>query len=54
MHSYAKLIEIKRANVRNYAFVHRVIESRELRLHLNANTKLRLRLVVIFFSVRKN
>ena len=26
MHSYADVIEMKRANVRNYAFVRRVIE----------------------------
>ena len=48
---------MKRAS-RNYAFVRRVIEMkrtivnffvrRELRLHSNANAKLRLRLVVIF------
>ena len=62
MHSYAEFIEMKRANIRNYAFVRRVIErservliirSPELRLHSNANAKLRLRLVVIFSLVRE-
>ena len=58
MHSYADVIEIKRANVRNHAFVRRVIEMkrmsvrRELRMHSNANAKLRLRFVVIFALVR--
>ena len=47
MHSYADVIGMKRANVRNYAFVRR-----ELRLHSNANAQLRLRLAVIFASVR--
>ena len=46
MHFYAEFIEIKRTNVRYYAFVRR-----ELRLHSNA--KLRLRLVVIFSLVRE-
>ena len=31
MHSYADVIELKRANVRNYAFVHRVIEMKRKR-----------------------
>ena len=49
-----EFIEMKRANVRNYASVRRVFElkrmrfnRRELRLRSNANAKLRLRLVVI-------
>ena len=29
MHSYADVIEMKRANVRNYAFVRRVIEMKQ-------------------------
>ena len=63
MYSYADVIEMKRANVRNYAFVRRVIEMkqmivnyfvrRELCLHSDANAKLRLRLVVVFSSVRE-
>ena len=59
MNSYAD-IEMKRANVHNYAFIRRVIEIKrmsvnyrqELRLHSNANAKLRLRSVVIFALVR--
>ena len=49
MHSYADVIEMKRANVRNYALVRRVIEMK--RMSVNANAKLRLRLV-IFALVR--
>ena len=46
MHSYADVIEMKRIMSVNPSFV-------ELRLHSNANTKLRLRLVVIFSLVRE-
>ena len=63
MHSYAEFIEMKRANVRNYALVRRVIEMKRTsvnysfaespRRHSNANAKLRLRLVVIFALVRE-
>ena len=62
MHSYAEFIEMKRANVRNYAFVRRVIEMKRMSVNYlfaesfaciqNANAKLRLRLVVIFALVR--
>ena len=57
-----RVIEMKRAVVRNYAFVRRVRDEasefkffvrRELRLHSNANAKLRLRLVVLFTLVRE-
>ena len=64
MYSYAEFLKVKRANVRSYAFVRRgigmkrmsvnsVFVRRELRLHSNANTKLRLRLVVIYSLVRE-
>ena len=56
MHSPSEFIEMKRANVRSYASVCRVVEifvRRELHLLSNANTKLRLRLVGIFSSVRE-
>ena len=63
MHSYADVIGMKRANVRNYAFVCRVIEMKRTSVNYsfvesfacirNANTKLRLRLVVIFSLVRE-
>ena len=54
MHSYAEVIEMKRANVRNDAFVRRVIEISERvviirspRASPHSNATLRLRLVVI-------
>ena len=47
VHSYADVIEMKRANVRNYAFVRRVIEMKRTSVNdSNANAKLRLRLVL--------
>ena len=64
MHSYAEFIVMKRANVRNYAFVRRVIEMKRTSVNylfvesfvcIQIRAKLRLRLVVIhiFFSPRR-
>ena len=50
MHSYADVIEMKRANVRNYALI---ICSLRASPHSNTNAKLRLRLVVMFSLVRE-
>ena len=54
MHSYAEVIEMKRANVRNDAFVRRVIEMKRTSGYYSfaessphSNATLRLRLVVI-------
>ena len=62
MRSYADVIEVKRTIVHNYAFVRQLIETkrksvkffvrRELRLHSNANAKLRFRLVAVIALVR--
>ena len=49
MHSYADVIEMKRANIRNYALIIRSLRASPA----NANAKLRLRLVVIFSLVRE-
>ena len=54
MHSYAEFIEMKRANARNYASVRRVIEIKRTSVNYSkANTKLHLRLIVIFSLFRE-
>ena len=63
MHSYADVIEMKRANVRNYTFVRRVIEMKRMSVNysfaesfaciqMRMRNKLRLPLVSIFALVR--
>ena len=63
MHSYAEFVEMKRANVRNYVFVRRVIGMKEIVLIIRSprvssafkcECELRLRLVVIFSLVRED
>ena len=61
MHTYAEFIGMKRANVRNYAFVRRVFEIKRTSVNYSfaesfaciANAKPRPRLVVIFSLVRE-
>ena len=64
MHSYTEFIDMKRAKVRNYAFVRRVIEMKRTSvsysfaknfacIQMRIECILRLRLVVIFTLVRE-
>ena len=60
MHSYADVLEMKLANVRNYAFVHRVIEMKRTSVNYSsaesfACIQMRMRnfVVVIFAFVRE-
>ena len=55
MHSYAEFVEMKRASVRNYAFVRQVIELKRTIVNYSftesfacIQLQIRLRLVVIF------
>ena len=62
MHSYAEFIELKQANVLNYAFVRRVVEIKRTIVNyslaesfacIQMRAELCLRLVVIFSLVRE-